>query len=151
MVIIIGHTIKRPGSMIYWTCDASSKTINRHCIEPPCRGYSDLRSLWLTQCGPVTTYGDTATLAQVEACGLTAQSHHLNHYWHIISEVFLHSPDSNFKGSVDDRYHWYEFKKCNDILRLPLPGDSEIMPFITVIELLLGAEEWVFLHIHQHH
>ena len=35
-------------------------------------------------------------LAQVMACCLTAPSHYLNQCWLMISEVFWHSPDSNF-------------------------------------------------------
>ena len=45
-----------------------------------------------------------STLVEVMACCLTAPSHYLNQCWLIISEVLLHSQESNFPGNTHDIY-----------------------------------------------
>ena len=67
-----------------------------------------VNSLWPSDV--IWRQGSRSTLAQVMACCLTAPSHYLNQCWLMISEVFWHSPDSNFIENTWDIYHWNEFE-----------------------------------------
>ena len=57
-----------------------------------------VNSLWSSDA--IWRHRSGSILAQVIACCLTAPSHYLNQYWFIISEVFWHSPKSNFTASA---------------------------------------------------
>ena len=58
-----------------------------------------------------------STLVQVMTCCLTAPSHYLTQLWLTITDVFWHSPESNFTGNTQDTYPWYGFAIANDYLR----------------------------------
>ena len=69
-----------------------------------------------------------STLAQGMTCCLTAQSHHLNRCWLIISKVEWHSSKGNSTRDTSAINHWNYMKKTKYLkCHSNFPGASELM------------------------
>ena len=77
---------------------------------------SELSRVKLTSSWPsdaIWRHRSGSTLVQVMACCLTAPNHYLNQCWLPISEVFWHSPDSNFLAGAEVTILYNDFKICD--------------------------------------
>ena len=77
-----------------------------------------------------------STLVQVMVCCLTAPSHYLNQYLHVINKVLWHSSESYFTASVWDNILYNEFQNYIFEITSTLPRGQWVK------EWLLGKQRW---------
>ena len=86
---------------------------------------------WLSHCGQVTPYGDTAwsTLAQVMAWCLTAPSHYLNQCWLIVSTDQWCLSKGNFTRDTPAINEGNQLQFAKKEFLSNLPGANELCMF----------------------
>ena len=70
------------------------KLLIKMLFESPTPRVQWVNSLWPSDA--IWRHGSGSALTQVMVCCLTAPSHYLNQYWHIISKVQWHLSEGNF-------------------------------------------------------